>query len=93
MHWRPVNKISIYKAKDLSQWFMPIYLRIIVKGIAKEISTYRLCDPNRCNTMWDDAKARRKMQNYLTLIPIYYKQKCIKPNVSCLKKMNSFLLK
>ena len=29
---------------------MPIYLRITVDGIAKEISTCRQCDPDRWNT-------------------------------------------
>lgn len=45
---------------------MPIYLRITVDGIAKEISTCRQCDPDRWNTnagRCNDTKEDAKLLN------------------------------
>src|SRR6516165_4028520 len=37
------------KPKNYQKGLMPIYLRITVNGIPKEISTARLCEPDRWN--------------------------------------------
>ncbi len=52
------------KPKNYQKGLMPIYLRITVDGIPREISTSRQCDPDRwninagrCNGTKDDVKS------------------------------------
>src|SRR5690349_18238119 len=48
------------KPKNYQKGSIPIYLRITVDGIPKELSTKRLCDPGRWNSAAERAAGTRE---------------------------------
>ena len=52
------------KPKNYLKGSMPIYLRITVDGIPKEISTGKQCDPAPWNANADRCNGTRKMRNH-----------------------------
>jgi hypothetical protein len=81
------------KPKNYLKGSMPIYLRITVDGIPKEISTGRQCDPDRwnvnagrCNGTKEDAKL---LNAYLDTL----QTKVYEARRQLLEKMKSFLQK
>lgn len=57
------------KPKNYCEGNMPVYLRITVDGIPKEVSTKRSCDPERWNSDAQRAKGTKEEHKSLNAFP------------------------
>ncbi len=70
------------KPKKHEKKAIPIYLRITVDGIPKELCTKRVCDPNRWNPASQRLSGTKEAVRTLNVYLDTLQARCMKPNAN-----------